>query len=137
MYTPHHRLQYSRCMGHQSEQSSDMNEAIVPQGLIANCGGLGFRPWWCISSSTSCNEAWMPCTMYVITKEWKGEATLWRNEPACTHTDRMQSASHHYSHKCTASLHNKHSHENRLIHMLHHICGWLRACQCVHSFDGL
>ena len=34
------------------------------------------------------------CHENVDAKESKGEATLWRNESACTHTNLMQPASH-------------------------------------------
>ena len=36
-----------------------------------------------------------------VTKEGKGEATLRKNESACTGTDPMQPASHHCFHTCT------------------------------------
>jgi len=35
---------------------------------------------------------------------------VWGNEAARTHNKPMQPASHHYSHTCTASIHNQHSH---------------------------
>ena len=45
----------------------------------------------------------------VVTIERKGEATQWRNESACSHTNPMQTASHRGSHTRPDSAQTRHT----------------------------
>ena len=45
----------------------------------------------------------------VVAKEWRGEATAWKNKAAHICKKRMQLASHRYSPTRTSPLHNQHS----------------------------